>query len=239
MTDSPAPSTEPDPAGIDVPWPRVERFVGRFAHDVRNGLNAVELQLTLISEIAADEEIKEEVRRVRASLADLTRQIQAVRLATAAPTTHSFPYPANDFFEDLRERFERQHGTEAGRVEWKLEAGTAAVNVDPEQTMAALLELLGNAAQFAAQGSPIRAEANAGSGTVTFTILQQVAAAPVEPPGDWGRTPLLSSRRNGYGLGAFRARRIVEMQNGTLRYDYRAADQSVTTVVELPAASPA
>ncbi len=237
MTDQPAPPNGSDPAAVTVPWPRVEQFVGRFAHDVRNGLNAVELQLTLIGEIAEDEEIKTEVKHIRSSLADLTRQIQAVRLATGAPTAHLFPYPAGDFFEDLRERFERQHAGAAARVQWTLAAGTGAVNVDPEQSMTALLELLGNAVQFAVDGSPIRAEAKENAGSVVFSILEQIAAAPADSPEQWGRTPLLSSRRNGYGLGAFRARRIIEAQHGTLRYAYRAEDQSLTTTVELPLAA--
>lgn len=236
MTDHPAPAPGPDPASVTVPWPRVEQFVGRFAHDVRNGLNAVELQLTLIGEIAADEEVRAEVKRIRSSLADLTRQIQAVRLATGAPTAHLFPYPAGDFFEDLRERFERQHGAAAARMEWTLEAGAGAVNVDPEQSMAALLELLGNAVQFATPNSPIRAGAKDGDGAVVFAIREQLATPPAESPEQWGRTPLLSSRRNGYGLGAFRARRIIETQHGTLRYAYRPDDQSLTTTVELPLA---
>ena len=172
---------------------------------------------------------------MRASLADLTRQIQAVRLATGTPTAHRFLYPAGDFFEDLRERFDRQHSESAGRIRWTLETGGKAVlNVDPEQSMAALLELLANAVQFAAEGSSIRAEARTARATVVFSIQEAPAAPPDHPPGQWGRAPFVSSRRNGYGLGAFRARRIIEMQGGALSYRDSAQEQLLTTTVELP-----
>ena len=180
MADFSASSTDPGVAGIEVPWTRIEGFVAKLTHDVRNGFNALELQVTLIGELADDPEIKEEVKRVRQSLAGLTRQLQAVRVATGAPTTHLFPYPA--------------------------------------------------------AGSSLQVGARPGAGTVALCIHQQLSAPPASPAGDWGRTPLLSSRRNVYGLGAFRARRILEAQGGALDYIHSDADGSLVTTITLSTA---
>ncbi len=239
MADRSASSPIPGVAAVEVPWPRVESFVGKLTHDVRNGFNAIELQVTLIGELSDDPEIKEEVKRIRQSLAGLTRQLQAVRAATGEPTTHLFPYPAADLLEDLRERLERQHADAAARVQWAMEAGAATVNIDPEQTLNAALELLGNALQHAAEGSTVRVETHAGIDGVAVAIHQGLAAAPVHPPAEWGRTPLLSTRRNVYGLGAFRARRILEAQGGTLEYVYTEVDRALVTTFILPLADPA
>lgn len=236
MADRSVSFSDPAAAAVEVPWTRVEGFVGKLTHDIRNGFNALELQVTLIGELSDDPEIKDEVKRVRQGLADLTRQLQAVRVATGAPTTHLFPYPAGDFLEDLRERFEKRHGEAAGRVQWASEAGTASVNIDPEQTMAAALELLDNALQHAADGSSLRVEMRAGTGSVALSIRQQLAAPLAAPPTDWGRTPLLSSRRNAYGLGAFRALRILKAQACSLEYAFTEADHSLVTTVTLPLA---
>lgn len=238
MADRSATSLDPAIAAVEVPWTRIEGFVGKLTHDIRNGFNALELQVTLIGELSDDPEIKEEVKRVRQGLADLTRQLQAVRVATGAPTMHLFPYPAADFLEDLRERFEKRHGEAAGRVQWASEAGAATVNIDPEQTMAAALELLGNALQHAAGESSVRVEMRAVAGGVAISTHQQLADTLAAPPADWGRTPLLSSRRNAYGLGAFRARRILETQACSLEYAFTEADRSLVTVVTLPLADP-
>lgn len=218
----------------DVPWTRVEGFVGKLTHDIRNGFNALELQVTLIGELSEDPEIKDEVKRIRQSLAGLTRQLQAVRVATGEPTTHLFPYPAADFLEDLRERFGRQHGDAAARVQWAADVGAATVNIDPEQAIAATLELVDNALQHAAGGSSIRVQGRLGTGGVAVDVHQQLADAPSSPLADWGRTPLLSTRRNAYGLGAFRARRILEAQGGTLGYAYTETDGALVTTITLP-----
>lgn len=72
MADQSASSPAPGVPDLAVPWPRVEAFVAKLAHDIRNGFNALELQITLIGELSDDPEIKEEIKRVRQSLAGLT-----------------------------------------------------------------------------------------------------------------------------------------------------------------------
>lgn len=217
-----------------MPWSRVERFVGLFTHDLRNGLNALELQLTLLGEISDDPVAKAEVKRMRGTVAEVTRQLQAVRLSTGAPTPHLFAYPAADFLEDLRERFDRQHPDALARVQWEVAVGAGSLVIDPELTMAALLELLGNALLYAVGKSTVQVHATAGPDGLTLTIREQSALAPSDSPEEWGRSPLSSSRRDGYGLGAFRAWRIIALQNGTLRFAHSEADQCLVTTVVMP-----
>ncbi len=233
MADRSVPSPDPSNA-VAVPWPQVERFVSLLTHDIRNGLNALELQLTFLGEISEDLEAKAEVKRMRGSVADITRQLQAVRLATGAPNPHLFAYPAADFIEDVRERFERQQADASSRVRWEVESGAGSVEVDPELSMAALLELLANALSYAAAGSTVRVRATSDAAAMTLSIHQTPASPPQSSPEGWGRSPLSSSRRDGYGLGAFRARRIIESQGGTLHFAYSEADQSLVTTVALP-----
>ena len=143
---------------------------------------------------------------------------------------------AADFVEHLRERFDRQHADTSARVHWEIEPGPGTVEVDPELSIAAVLELLKNALFHAAAGSSIRVHAAWDAAAMHLSIQQTLAAGPSASPEDWGRTPLASSRRDGYGLGTFRARRIVESQRGTVRFTYSEADQSLATTVTLPTA---
>ena len=48
-----------------VPWPDVVKFIRQLGHDIRNNLNAVELQSAYLSELAPDGEMKDEVKRLR------------------------------------------------------------------------------------------------------------------------------------------------------------------------------
>ena len=132
-----------------VPWDRVDRFVGQLTHDIRNGLNAIELQLTFLGEISTDPEAVEEIKRARATLGNVTRQLQTLRVATGSILVYLLEYPASEFFDDLRERLVKSHPGSENRVAWETNLGPdAMLAVDPELTLNALLELLGNALAF-------------------------------------------------------------------------------------------
>ena len=215
----------------------MEKFVGQVTHDVRNGLNALELQLTYLGEICTDPEAAEETKRLRASLNDLTRQLQALRASTAAPTVHAMDYPADEFFADLRERFERLHKLP---VTWQIEVGSLSLAVDPELTMTAFLELLGNATHFASEEVIFATwVATAGSAVeVTLTERKSLNTPPIATE-NWTREPLRSGRRSAYGLGLFRAARILEAQGGSISVRYSGPEHQLITAVALPTAAAA
>ena len=223
-----------------VPWERVERFVGQLTHDVRNGLNALELQLTFLGEISTDPEAVDEIKRLRGTLGNVTRQLQALRAATGLATSYPLDYPAAEFFADLRERFAKMHPGAGDKVVWETPIDAEKfVSVDPEQTLNALLELLGNALHFVpATATPIRVQVSTADELVVFRLLEPQPAEPTISAGDWGRTPLLTTRRGAYGLGLFRVRRCLESQGGTLEMDYSAGSNLLTTTVTLLTASP-
>jgi K+-sensing histidine kinase KdpD len=235
----PASTTAPP---VPIPWERVERFVGQLTHDVRNGLNALELQLTYLGEICADPEAAQEVKHLRRSLLDVTRQLQAVKTLTGPVTPHPMDYPATELFEDLRERFERQHPEGVDKVRWEIYMGAASLEVDPELSMTALLELLANALHFGADaGNPAVFSAcvnRTGSAAVTLRESKPADAPPIGTE-RWGQEAFQSTRRNAYGLGLFRARRIIEAQRGTLSAAYCSTQHILTTDVTLPLSSSA
>ncbi len=223
-----------------VPWERIEQFVSQLTHDLRNGLNALELQLTLLGEISANSEVLAEVKAIRGTLADVTRQLQSINAVTGPVRPHLLAYPAHDFFEDLRDRFGRLHPDAAGQIAWKIVVGNGILYVDPDLTLIALLELLGNASHFGGARAAIGllAEAEVG-GRIIVTIRESHPQPPAVSPDDWGRAPLLTTRRGAYGLGLFRARRIIEAQGGALSAVYAEANHVLTTTISLPAESPA
>ena len=218
-----------------VPWDRVERFVGQLTHDIRNGLNALELQLTFLGEISTDAEAVDEVKRVRATLGNVTRQLQTLRIATGAVHPYAMEYPAAEFFDDLRERLVKLHPGASERFVWetRLDAGFM-LSVDPELTLNALLELLSNALSFAGDStSQIRAVVMAAGEKATVCLHEPHAAPPAILLADWGRAPLLTTRRGAYGLGLFRVRRSIEAQGGALEVEYSEENQILTTTVAL------
>ncbi len=219
-----------------VPWARVEGFVGQLTHDIRNGLNALELQLTFLGEISTDPEAVDEIKRLRGTLANVTRQLQTLRTATASVSPHPLEYPAGDFFDDLRERFDKLTPEAGGRLVWERDLGAELLlNVDPELTINALLELLANGLHFTrGETLPVRVKVSTTAGGVLLSLQEPQRVEPTIPPKQWGRTPLLTTRRGAYGLGLFRVRRCLESQGGTLDVAYSPGENLLTTTATLP-----
>ena len=219
-----------------VPWTRVEKFVGQLSHDLRNGLNACELQLTFLAEISTDPDAVTEVKGLRTTLNGITKQLQSIRVATGAVKAHTLEYPATDLFEDLQERFSRVHPEAACRIEWKSEASTQTlVRLDPDVTLSAALELLNNALHFADVGTPLVARLKERNKQVLLCVEESLDTMP-DSPEDWGRSPLKSTRRGAYGLGLFRARRSLEAQGSQLDFHYQPEQKRLVATITLPAA---
>jgi signal transduction histidine kinase len=232
---APPPPVTESAAVPPVPWARFERFVGQFTHDVRNGLNALELQLTLLGEISASGDVINEVKALRGTLLEVARQLQVIKTATGPVSAHLLRYPAADFFEDLRDRFGRLYPAAAGRVSWKILVDGVALDIDPELSLSALLELLANALHFGGARAMIGFLAESSvEGGITITLREAQDQPPAVPTEGWGRSPLLTTRRNAYGLGLFRARQIIEAQKGTLHAEYSTDQRVLATVITLP-----
>lgn len=79
MPDNASAATDGPPADLQIPMPDVVRFVRQLSHDLRNHLNAAELQSAFLNEIAADAEMKEEISRLRGMLSDMGRDLRRYR----------------------------------------------------------------------------------------------------------------------------------------------------------------
>ena len=71
MGDQAGPNSEPRVAMQDV-----VRFVRQLSHDLRNHLNAAELQAAFVGELAQDAESKTEIKRLRAVLSEAAVALQ-------------------------------------------------------------------------------------------------------------------------------------------------------------------
>src|ERR1043166_1270715 len=132
---------------LSVPWNDVVRFVRQLSHDLRNQLNAAELQSAYVEELAADAELKSEVKRLRGLTSELSKTLQKLSadLGHAKPTL--IPYPAQDFVEDLRKKIEKDFPKESGSMQWDIQLGGATIDIDPQLVLQIFTELFANAIQ--------------------------------------------------------------------------------------------
>ncbi|MGI8432843.1 MAG: sensor histidine kinase [Chthoniobacterales bacterium] len=219
-----------------IPWPETVKFIGQFNHDIRNHLNAIELQSAFLGEIIEEAEAKDEVRRLREMTAAMGAALQKLsgQLSKINPSTMS--YQGVELIEDLQSKITATHPAEAAAIEWHSSLGQEPIEIDPHLLIEAFAELFANAFTHSRGSEPLGFSASADDGALVFTLREPKAEA-LEVGEDWGTRPFAQVRHGHYGLGLFRARAIVAAHQGTMRTTFDPAASTLVTIVTLPQAS--
>lgn len=218
---------------LSVSWTDIVRFVRQLSHDLRNHLNAAELQAVYISELTGDAELKTEIKRLRATIAGLGAILQKLSADLGQIKPSLMPYRAVDFVEDLRQKFAHDFPQESAAVNWDVQPGDAALNVDPQLLQQALLELFANAFQHQRGQGPLVATAKIDNDRFVFTLREPKARFELSTE-NWGREPLRKISQGHYGLGLNRVRVIVEAHGGELHAHYDPTESVLLTTITLP-----
>ena len=112
--------------------PDVVKFVRQLGHDLRNHLNAAELQSVYLAEIAENPEFKDEVKRLRTMIFEVGASLQRVTSALGAAKLTLMPYGAADLADDLRQKLAADYPDESAKIEWNVQVGEAALRIDPQ-----------------------------------------------------------------------------------------------------------
>jgi K+-sensing histidine kinase KdpD len=235
MPHTSASTPKPD---IQVSMPDVVKFVRQLGHDLRNHLNAAELQSAYLAEIAEDQELKDEIKRLRAMMSEVGASLQRVTSALSAPRLTPMPYGAADFVEDLRQKLTADYPDESAKIEWSVQLGDATLEIDPQALQPALMELFANGFRHDRAAGAIAVEARTQDKRFAFTIREPKRSFEGSTE-NWGREPMRSVGQGHYGLGLCRARAIIEAHQGQLSARYDEEGSFLITTVVLPLAGAA
>jgi K+-sensing histidine kinase KdpD len=216
-----------------VPWNDAVRFIRQLSHDLRNDLNAIELQSAYIVELEKNEEVKNEIKRLREMISGLASTLQRLSRAVGEVRPALIPYQAADFMQDLREKIDRDFPKESREISWDIQLGDAMLNVDPQFFEEAFTELFANAFRHDRGEGPLIASAKIDDKGFLFTLHEPKARFDL-PTQNWGREPLRKMRQRHYGLGLNRARSIVEAHGGELNAQYDPKVSTLITTLRLP-----
>lgn len=225
-----SPNVQAEP---NISWTELTKFVGQLNHDLRNHLNAVELQAAFLGEIVQEPEGKGEIKRLREMTGDLCAHLQRLSASLARIQPNTMRYLAAEFVEDLRAKLALEQPELAGEVEWKSSLGEEALEIDPHLLQEAFLELFCNASQHGRAEGALVFEARREGEAIEF-ILREPKTKFDGATENWGGRPLGQIRSGHYGLGLFRARSIFEAHHGTLRAQFDPAASTLVTTVALP-----
>jgi len=217
----------------DIPWDDIVRFVRQLSHDLRNHLNAAELQSAFIGEIATDPEIKNEIKRLRGMLSELSTLLQKLSADMGHARPNVIPYRASDLMEDLRRKIESAPGDSKPNITWEVEPTEVSLDIDPQLFPVVVEELLSNAIR----GNPaaaLKVQTAVDHGKEFVLTLAEPKEMFDLETADWGRQPLRNIGQRHYGLGLNRARIIVEAHGGQFRARYDKASKNLVTTITLP-----
>ena len=212
----------------EIPWKRVAGFVRQHTHDVRNGLNSLDLETTLLNELVTDGEATASVERMQKQLRALALQLRSLAALFQDPQVVAAPIAARVLLQIWREKHAALQ--DVLEVQWVDELGDEIVNVDVSMMATVFRELLTNATDFS-MGDPVRVTARAANGEVVFELREP--KTEVLDTSTWGQ-PLSTTRRGGYGLGLWTARRMMQANGASLLQRYVPEEACLLSQIILP-----
>jgi K+-sensing histidine kinase KdpD len=218
---------------LSVPWVDTVRFIRQLSHDLRNHLNAIELQSAYISELEGDANLKGEVNRLREMISRLTSTLQQVSGGVGAVKPNLISYPASDFIEDLRKKIAQEFPNESSEISWDVKPGDAVMNIDPHLLQEAIMELFANAFRHDRGKGALAAEARVDKNRFLFTLREPKIRFKLSTE-NWGREPLQNVSHGHYGFGLNRVRTILEAHGGEMHAQYEPKGSALVTALILP-----
>jgi signal transduction histidine kinase len=227
-------STErPENNSPGVPWADMVHFVRQLSHDIRNNLNAVELQSAYLAELAEEGEMKTEVQRLREMVSQIGTSLQRLTAGLSQASPNLIPYPAADFVEDLKQKLAKEYPDNAAKVSWDVQLKAATLQVDPQLVQQAFLEIFNNAFQHERNIKSIAAKTCIDNNRFVFELREPKARFELSTE-NWGREPLQNVSQGHYGLGLNHARSIAEAHGGDFRGEYDRKTSTLITTMTLP-----
>ena len=218
---------------LTVPWSDTVRFVRQLSHDLRNDLNAIELQSAYIAELTQDQELTSEIKRLREVVSGMNSTLQLISRAVGEVAPNLVAYPADEFLTDMRTQIERKFPKENHEITWDVQLQDGILNIDPQLFQEVFVELFANAFQHDRGNGPVVARARISDGQFLFSLHEPKAAFSSETQ-NWGRQPFRNIRQRHYGLGLNRVRAIIEAHGGELQAQYDPKAATLVSTMALP-----
>jgi signal transduction histidine kinase len=216
-----------------VSWNDAIRFISQLSHDLRNDLNAIELQSAYIGELEKNEEIQGEIKHLREMVSGMASTLQQLSRAVGDVKPTLISYRATDFVEDLRSKIGNDFPKQNTEINWEIQPGNAMLNVDPQLLQEVFTELFANAFRHDRGKGSLMAKAKIDDNRFLFTLHEPKDRFEL-PTQNWGREPIRKITQRHYGLGLNRIRVIVEAHGGKLHAQYDPNVSALITTVTLP-----
>ncbi len=215
----------------ELSLPLLAKFIRQHTHDVCNDLNGLDLEASLLAELAPGGEAGESVARIHGQIRRLAADLRGLSSKFVEPKPVRALYAARELFLIWQDQPAALDPAPA--VQWSDTLGAEQVNVDASALADVFRELLANAQAFGT-GALLLAAARAENERIVFE-LREPKDAPVEPA-NWGRAPFDSMRHGHYGLGLWEAQRKIAASGGEVHRRFAQDAMELITTLLFPVA---
>jgi K+-sensing histidine kinase KdpD len=228
------PENSPNPKdSLSVPWSDMACFVRQLSHDLRNDLNALELQSAYIAELTEDQELQNEIKRLREVVSAVNSTLKRLSGAVGEITPNVISYRAPELLADMRAEIDRKFSNNRAEINWNVQLQDVVLRVDPQLLQEVFVEIFANAFQHDRGNGALLAIASIDNDRFLFTLHEPKPAFDSATQ-NWGRKPLQNISQRHYGLGLNRVRAIVEAHGGELQAHYDPKASALVSTVILP-----
>lgn len=210
---------------------RLGGLISGVAHQIRNPLNAMNLQLELLSQDAArGAPIDQRLRAVRQEIERLARAVDALMRFMRPEQLKLAPVQVNDLIAEVATQVVRP----GIQVEEHFDATVTPVTADRALLAEAMRNVVGNACEAMSNGGTLKL-ATALSQKSGFVEISIVDNGPGIAPADLERIFNLyfTTKKNGHGLGLPLALRAIDLHHGTMEL-HSEAGAGTTVTIRLP-----
>jgi K+-sensing histidine kinase KdpD len=218
---------------LAVRWSDTVSFIRQLSHDLRNDLNAIELQSAYIGELTKDQELASEIKRLRQVVSGLNSTLQLLSRAVGEIAPNLVAYPAGEFLTDMRTQIERNISKESQEITWDVQLQDGMLSIDPQLFQEVFSELFANAFHHDRGNGAMVARGRISDGRFLFSLHEPKTVFSSDTQ-NWGREPFRNIRQRHYGLGLNRVRAIIEAHGGELEAQYDPKTATLVSTMTLP-----
>lgn len=215
--------------GDAIPLGNIAQFLKHHLHDVRNDLNALNLEAALLGMLVTDPEASASAQRIQDHLHQCAARLGTLSAKISEPTPSADVVPAQFILTSWRDDLNAY--SPATVMTWAPSKLDSTILVDVRQLTEVFRELVSNLKTHGCNAATVEL-VEAGGGGVVYRIIE-VKKDAVDPS-QWGSVPFAQPRRASYGLGLWRSRRIVEANNGIWSQQYLRDPSSLVTELRFP-----
>lgn len=220
------------------------RMIADVAHELRTPLTTIKGTMeALIDEVVQPEkEIFFQIHMEAGRLQNLVKDLQELsRIEAGAYELDNQPVPVSELLDMTIPRLTFQYDAKNVVLEINLSSDQLVVNADPDRTVQILINLLGNALQYTAEGGRVDVNVIKQDREILFSVTDNGIGFSVEhKPHLFKRFYRVDKSRSriggGSGIGLTISKYLVESQGGQIWAESPGLDEGSTFSFTLPEA---